>query len=183
MGTDKRLVLVDGQPMLRRAIDGLPDVDQILVVIDPARPVPRDLLPDRIVRVIPDLRPGAGPLAGLEAGLAGTGAALVLVVPVDMPWLGPDLLRLLVTRLGESPRSDVACLVADGRRQPLPMACRRGPALARVTRLLDGGEHRLRALVDDPATAVVAEADWRAVDGPGRSIEDVDTPADLARHG
>ncbi len=133
------------------------------------------------VRVVGDLRPDAGPLAGLEAGLTAAGAEIVLVVPTDMPWLGPELPLLLTKRLHASAGSDVACLAADGIRQPLPLACRRVPALATVTRLLDDGERRLRALIDGPTTSVVTDADWRPLDGSGHSLDDVDTPADLAR--
>jgi molybdopterin-guanine dinucleotide biosynthesis protein A len=181
MGTDKRLVDIDGSPMLQRVIDGLVDAEEILVVIDPARPLPQDSSADRRVRQIADLRPGEGPLAGLEAGLTAARAATVLVVAADMPWLEPAILRLLVARLAAAPGTDLACLIADRGPQPLPVACRRAPTLSRVTRLLESGERRLRALLDEHLTTMIEELDWRPADRSGRSLRDVDTPADLVR--
>jgi molybdenum cofactor guanylyltransferase len=47
------------------------------------------------VRLVPDATAEAGPLAGLEAVLAATTAAHVLVVAVDLPQLELSLLRML----------------------------------------------------------------------------------------
>jgi len=179
MGTDKRLVDVDGSPMLQRVIDALVDGTEILVVTDPARPLPRDRFTDPRIRHVADIRPGEGPLAGLEAGLTAARADTVLVVAADMPWLEPAILRLLVARLAAAPGTDLACLVTDRGPQPVPMACRRAPTLARVTRLLDSGERRLRAILDHHAVTMIEELDWRPADRSGRSLRDVDTPADL----
>ena len=181
MGTDKRLVHIGGEPMLQRVVDGLAG-HPVVVVVDPHR----DAIPigaSSGVVLIPDTRPGEGPLAALEAGLTAVTTDMALVVAGDMPWLEPALLELLVDRLAAAPAADLTCLTDDGRPQPLPMACRRIPTLARVTALLDDGERRLRAMLEDPATTTVPETVWRAADPTGRSLMDVDTPADLARAG
>lgn len=183
MGSDKRLLEIDGTAMLRRAVEALSDAGQVLVVIDPAHPLPPELLGAAAVHVVPDLRHDAGPLAGLEAGLTAAEHDAVLVVAADMPWLEPAILDLLVERLEASPAASVVCLGNDRGPQPLPMTCRRAPVLAQVTALLDNGERRLRAVLGATATTTIGEPEWRRLDPPGRSLMDIDTPADLARVG
>ncbi len=174
MGTDKRSVPIDGTPMLLRTLDplvGLP----VLLVIDPRDP-PELRLPDN-VRMIPDTRPGGGPLAALEAGLAAVRDPTVLVVAADMPWVEPAVLRLLATRLADEPEADVACLTDEEGPRPLPLAVRRAAVLARMTPILDTGERRLRALVQDALQLPTEE--WVPLDPTRGTLRDVDTPADL----
>lgn len=176
MGTDKRWVPIDGMPMLLRTLDRLAG-SPVLLVIDPRDP-PDILLPDH-VRVIPDTRPGEGPLAALEAGLAVVGAPIALVIAGDMPWVEPSVLRLMAARLTEHPGMDIACLGDEDEPRSLPLALRRDPALAHLTPLLDSGERRLRALL--PGALVLQPHEWLPLD-PGRwTLRDIDTPADLAR--
>ena len=94
----------------------------------------------------------------------------------------PDLLRevieLLLDEL-DDPRVEAVVLEHDGRARPLPMALRRDPALAAATRLIAGGERRLRALTNALTTTIIAEATWRALDPEARTVRDIDTPDDL----
>lgn len=174
MGTDKRWVPIDGTPMLQRTLERLAPAP-CLVIVDPRDP-PRIPLPAH-ARLIPDTRPGEGPLAALEAGLTVATAPIALVIAGDMPWVEPLVLRLLTERLADHPDADVACLADHQGPRPLPLALRREPILPLVTSLLDQGERRLRALVSD--AIVVAPAEWRMVDPTGATLRDVDTPADL----
>jgi molybdopterin-guanine dinucleotide biosynthesis protein A len=174
MGADKRTVLIDGTPMLLRTLERVAD-QPVVVVVDPRDP-PDLRLPDH-ARLIPDTRPGDGPLAALEAGLAAVTDQIVLVIAADMPWVEPRVLRLLADRLADDPASGIACLGDDERSRPLPIAIRREPVLARLTPLLDAGERRLQALL--PGALVVPPDEWVSLD-PGRgSLRDVDVPADL----
>jgi len=174
MGTDKRLALIDGVPMLRRTLDRLA-ATPCLVVFDPHDP-PRIAMPDH-ARLVADTRPGEGPLAAIEAGLLATDAPVVGVVAADTPWVEPEVLALLARALAIDPSAPMACLEDDQGTPPLPLALRRGATLALVTRLLDQGERRLRALL--PHARAVESAVWRKVDPEGRSLRDVDTPRDL----
>lgn len=175
MGTDKRLLPIDGVPMLRRTLERLAPAP-CLVIVDPRRPPPI-ALPDH-ARLVSDTRPGEGPLAALEAGLRAADSHLVGVVAGDMPWVRPTVLALLALRLSVAPDATVACLADERGPQPLPLALRRERVLPHVTTLLDRGTRQLRALL---AGAVVVEpASWRMVDPAGDTLRDVDTPADLA---
>ncbi|MET0772838.1 MAG: molybdenum cofactor guanylyltransferase [Candidatus Limnocylindrales bacterium] len=175
MGTDKRAVPIEGTPMLLRTIERLAGLP-VMLAIDPRDP-PNVPLPAH-VRVIPDSRPGEGPLAALEAGLAALTVPTVLVVAADMPWVEPSVLRLLARRLASHAEVDVACLADSAGPRPLPLAVRRAATLAHLTSLLDTGERRLRALL--PGAAVIPPDEWRPLDPRQGTLRDVDVPADLA---
>jgi len=175
MGIDKRTVPIDGVPMFQRTLDRL-GPGPVIVVVDPRAPMPIPLA--GLVEIVPDTRPGEGPLAALEAGLLATAAPMVAVVAGDMPWLAPAVLDLLVTRLAEKQTVAVACIADEDSPIPLPLAVRRDVTLPLVSALLDHGERRLRALLVD--ALVIPSADWLPLDPDQGTLRDVDTPADLA---
>lgn len=184
MGSDKRAVRVEGQPLLARAVDVLALLsDDLQVVVSESADTDRvhGLLAERRssdeVRLGVDLRSDGGPVAGLEAALAGTDRELLVVVATDHPNLSPAVLAELVRRLEASPDRDVAALVTDRGPQPLVAAYRRR-ALARVRALLDAGERRATAVL--AALDPIHLDDWRELDPSGHTAQDVDTPADLA---
>ena len=97
MGFDKRLLMVDGVPLVVRAVAAVaPLASEVLVAVSRDHPLPGRLLPDPRVRIVVDRVAGGGPLAGIEAALLEAQHDLVLVVAGDLPWLQPKLLRLLV---------------------------------------------------------------------------------------
>jgi molybdopterin-guanine dinucleotide biosynthesis protein A len=170
MGTDKALVEVGGRRLAERAASVLAEVCAPVLEVGPG------LWRLRAVREDP---PGQGPLAALGAGAAELSrlgyAGPVLLLAVDMPFVGADLLRLLAAR----PGPPTAVPVADG--QPQPLCARYGPeALAEVPRLLAAGERSLRALLAAVEVSWVERGEWEPVGGPG-AFADLDTPEDLAR--
>jgi len=97
---------------------------------------------------VKDMRPGLGPIAGLEAALTTGQAELNLVTGCDMPDLHPsDLLRLLAA----AANTGALCTLArdrHARRHPL-CAVYRSEALPVVRAALDAGRLRLLALVEE----------------------------------
>jgi molybdopterin-guanine dinucleotide biosynthesis protein A len=127
--------------------------------------------------------PGTGPLAAVAAGAAALRAGghdgPVLVLAVDMPGVGVELLRLLAERDGPA----TAVPRAGGHAQPL--CARYGPdALAAVDRLLAAGGRSLRGLLEAMDTrggvGWVEEEEWAQV-ADSAALSDVDTPDDLRR--
>ena len=175
-GRDKLAEPIGGVPLLDHAIDAVrPFATEVLVVISPdARP---PAAPGVIV--VRDTAPFEGPLAGLLAGLGVARESVVLVVGGDMPDLIRELGELLLDEL-DADHVEAAILEHAGRARPLPMAVQRDRALAVATRLIAGGERRLGALPEAMAATVIAEAAWRVLDPDGRSVRDIDTPAELA---
>lgn len=129
------------------------------------------------VRLARDPLPAGGPLVGIAAGLEVAFHDVVIVVGGDMPWLVGGVLAALVDALG--PVHDAAALAFDGRIQQLPVALRRDVALAAAEALTTGGIRRLGALTEVLDLAVIAEADWLALDPHRATLRDIDEPSDL----
>ena len=174
MGTDKGLLEVGGRRLVDRAADLLAAVADPVIEVGPGW----SGLP--AVREEP---PGSGPLAALSAGAAAVRAAghhgPVLLLAVDMPRVGVELLRLLAERAGPG----TAIPRAGGHLQP--MCARYGPdVLAAVDERLAAGGNSLRDLLEtmaaSGAVAWVEPEEWEPVAGP-EAFSDVDTPEDLRR--
>jgi molybdenum cofactor guanylyltransferase len=172
MGTDKALIEVDGQRLVDRAAAVLRAVADPVVEVGPGW----SGLP--AVREDP---PGSGPLAALSTGAAAVRAAghdgSLLVLAVDMPRVGVDLLRLLAGRAG------TATAVPRAGGHPQPMCARYGPdVLAAVDERLAAGGRSLRDLLESLAAEGIVDwveaEEWEPVAGP-EAFADVDTPDDL----
>ena len=100
-GVDKGLQPLRGRPMVAHVLERLaPQVNALLINANQNPEVYAELGVPYEARVIPDLLGGyAGPLAGLQAGLAAARTPLVLTVPCDSPFLPPDLVRRLLVGL------------------------------------------------------------------------------------
>lgn len=101
--------------------------------------------------------PGTGPVAAIAAGLRAATHELAVVIPVDMPLLTPDALRLLAQACRDA---------ATAQRGPLPCAVAR-----RTLPAFETGERRLRTVLDGLDTA--------HVDLDEALLANVNTPADL----
>jgi molybdenum cofactor guanylyltransferase len=174
-GRDKLAVPIGDRTLLDHAIDGVRRfaTDVVVVIAPDGTPPSRG-----DISIVRDTVAFEGPLAGLLAGLRAARQPSVFVTAGDMPELKQVVAEILVAALVTS-GMDAAALEEDGRPRPLPMALARDRGSAAAQRLIDGGERRLRALVDALATTVIPEPTWRALDPQGRSLRDIDTPADL----
>jgi molybdopterin-guanine dinucleotide biosynthesis protein A len=92
MGRDKALLPIDGRPLIEHMVNLLRSLD-LEPRICGSRP---DLA--RFARVVPDKFTQSGPLGGMEAALASSDSELNLFVPVDLPTLPSEFLRLLMDR-------------------------------------------------------------------------------------
>ncbi|MFE5730112.1 NTP transferase domain-containing protein [Streptomyces sp. NPDC056528] len=128
-GTDKPGVRVGGRTLLDRVLAACSDAGRTVVVGSP-RPTGR---PVRWTREDP---PGGGPVAALDAGVRETGAAVLLVLSADLPFLDGATVRSLLGALDEDPGAEAALLTdAGGRDQPLVAAYRSGPLRRELARL------------------------------------------------
>ena len=179
MGRDKRFLVVDGQPLLARAIAAVAAVCRpVTVVVADAAPLPD--LPDLAEppRVVVDTAPGEGPLAGLITALDTADTDVVLVVAGDHPQLMPDVLRHLVEVLEVSGREAVLLGDDDGRPQPLVGAYRRS-AVPALRAAFANGERRAGSVVDHLDVLVLPPDEWRASDPAAMTLRDLDTPEDV----
>ncbi len=172
LGTDKALLVLDGETLATRAARTLS------AVCSPVLEVGAGITTLPAVREHPA---GSGPLAAIAAGGEALrerghhGAAIVLAV--DFPKVTASLLELLRDWPGEP-------TVVPGDQGHLQVACARygGDALLAARSLVIGGVRALRALLDVVEFDELREATWHVV-AASDAFADVDTPADAARFG
>jgi molybdopterin-guanine dinucleotide biosynthesis protein A len=179
-GRDKRLALLDGRTLLDHVLNAVAKVAEVHVVVARPKEIPPGL-PPRVL-LAHDRTEFEGPLAGLSAGLERTyGSETALVVGVDMPWLRPEVLRLLLERAADP--GGPAGWTLEGPDPalvgPLPLAVRSVEARDAAKRLIKRGERSLRSLVTELNGSRVAAAEWRPFDPDGWTVRDVNRPEDL----
>lgn len=181
LGRDKRFVTVDGVGLLAgtaATLGGLVD-DLQVVLADPEDEARVIAEVGGDVTITYDRRSDVGPAAGLEAALTAARHEHVIVVATDHPALSPDVLALLLARARGTPASAVALTGPRGS-EPFVAVYRRD-ALATVTAALDAGTRRMQDVLAALGPLLIGEQEWRSHDPTGRTIDDVDTPADLDR--
>jgi molybdopterin-guanine dinucleotide biosynthesis protein A len=185
-GTDKLAATVAGRPLLHLAIEAVRDVTSEVIVAGGAD-APDPALPPG-TRFVRDGGPNQGPLAGVLAGARAAAHDHLLVVGGDMPSLSAAVLDLLCERLevAAAPAVALAMDVDDtadapgAASHPLPIALRRGAALAAGARLQAADDRSLRSLLRALGPVLVEAVEWRALDPEARTLRDIDTPGDLA---
>lgn len=148
------------------------------------------------LRIVPDRRPGLGPLAGVEACAGVADGERCLLVAADLPFASAPLFRALLDELerwgGEGP----TLRVEDQRAEGGPSQARPRSRPRMVLPVVDGRRQPLCSSFERPAGAVAAtclnedvrsvEA-WterlavKEVDATARQLFDIDTPSDLRR--
>jgi len=121
------------------------------------------------LQCLPDIRPGMGPLAGIETAIESGRGELNLIVACDLPGLETAWLHGLLRRAEETETSCVVLRDGRGDVQPLCGVYRR-ECLPSIRRALD--EDRLRML------DVVAELKASFFDIE-RPLENLNTPEDV----
>lgn len=162
-GIAKHAIRIEGHTILERQIAVLaPRVAEILVSS------PADLAGLRTVR---DAIDGAGPLAGIAAGLAAARTPWLLVVAGDMPYLTVALIDQLIAARGED-LDAVGLRVND---LPEPLCCLlHARALAAVERRLADRRYKASGLLTDEGLHVR----W-LTDADPAALRNLNSPADL----
>ena len=180
MAQDKAWLVFEGQPLvLHLARRVLPLIDELIIstntpegfgVLAEALPIP--------VRLVPDQFPGAGPLAGLHAGLSAAAHDLVLILAVDMPFVNPDLLRHLVD-LAPGFDAVVPQVPHPQTRVPVPEplhACYRRSCLPAISAHLVAGQRRMVSFLPNVKTRFVPADEIAALDPDYLSFLNINTP-------
>jgi molybdopterin-guanine dinucleotide biosynthesis protein A len=170
MGRDKALLTRAGRTFLEVIADAVRPLASRIVVV--GREADACGLP-----AVPDARPGCGPLAGIETALSTASTRSALVLACDLPFVSTALLELLVARARECADAVVVAEDAGGRMAPLcgvyPTA-----ALEVISRLLDAGERRPRALAEHVPFRIVPFIDYAALPRAPLLLKNVNTPED-----
>jgi molybdopterin-guanine dinucleotide biosynthesis protein A len=130
------------------------------------------------VRRVPDLRPGRGPLAGIEAGLEAACLPRVFVAAGDMPFVPDALIGFLLDRI--SGGASAAVPVYRGRSHPLCAAYDRR-ILSVVSSALDEGIGAVRTLLDILGNVEYVNEELLRFGDPELFLMNVNSPEDLDR--
>lgn len=184
LGEDKRRLRLwgaGGPTLLGRTLTVLgPLCDELVVVLND--PEGWAELPARLVG---DALPGCGALGGIVSGLAAAAGETAIVVAADLPLLSADLLAAMLGALGDAdallPRSPAPGSARNGRDlEPLHAIYRRS-CRDQLGRALLAGERRVCAALAGLRLRVLEPDELRRHDPQGRSLLNINTPADLAR--
>jgi molybdopterin-guanine dinucleotide biosynthesis protein A len=125
-------------------------------------------------RVVEDVYRGQGPLGGIHAALSSSATELNLVLAVDLPFLGADLLEYMLSRARESKATITVPLVGE-RLQPLCAVYRRGFAEV-AERSLREGKNKIDSLFASVATCVIEEDELVRAGFSAEMFRNLNTP-------
>lgn len=175
MGEDKRFLKVGGMILLDRALSVLKEVfSEVVVVIAQDSPA----LPRLEYPVIRDKIPDYGSLGGLYTGLTYASTPKIFAVACDMPFLRPEAIRAFVDVDAEA---DIVMTALSTGLQPLHAVYGKR-CLPVMERMIHQGVRKIQLITSEPGLAVrlVTEAEWKALDPDLRSLQNINTPDDLA---
>jgi molybdopterin-guanine dinucleotide biosynthesis protein A len=130
-------------------------------------------------RLIPDLRPDEGPLAGIEAALLAARYRSIFIAAGDMPFLTGDLVGYLLDLLYAHVSAVVPCF--GGVLHPLCAAYGQEMQPA-VSTALDGSVRAVRELLEElPVVRYVREEELLRFGDPELLLANVNSPEDFAR--
>ena len=169
-GVAKGLVTVGGEPIVARQLRVVAPLVAASAIVA-GEPAPYAAVAAEFdTLLVRDRDPGRGPLAGLDAALAGLDCDAVIVLACDMPLIDRALIRVLRDHL---PAARALVARVDGR--PQPLAARYHRSLAPIVKArLDADALKMMALLDELAPCYLDVSD-------GRALMNVNTPDDLAR--
>jgi molybdopterin-guanine dinucleotide biosynthesis protein A len=175
-GRPKGLLEVGGRRILDRVVDAVQAVTGAPPLLVANAADAEAWRPD--LKVVPDLRPGAGSLGGILTAVAAAPTP-VLCVAWDMPFVTTELLAALVAGCRDW---DAFLPESDGRRGVEPLCAVYGPACrAPIERQLARGDLRAIGFHADVRVGRLALERVRALGEPETLFFNVNTPDDLVR--
>jgi molybdopterin-guanine dinucleotide biosynthesis protein A len=172
MGMPKGLLRVAGRPILQWLLERMAWDGPTLLVTAPGRERPPGS--QQFDREATDPVAGEGPLRGVHTALAASATDVVVVTTVDMPGIGPEQLRWLLSELDRRPAAAaLMCARGGGQLEPFPLAVRREARVALAERLARA-ERSVHRLVAAGVAEPVACPPW-----PARTWVNLNRPEDL----
>jgi molybdopterin-guanine dinucleotide biosynthesis protein A len=168
MGTDKSLLLIDGQTFTARIAETLLKLtDSVAVVGGEA---------DSSLPSVADVYPQWGALGGLHAALSACRREWAIVVACDLPFVTAELFSFLAEKRVD--HDAVVPVQGDGRPQPLAALYRVATCRQRATELIEAGRRRPLDLLEAVKTRWVSFAELTNLDQAERFFVNINTPAD-----
>jgi molybdopterin-guanine dinucleotide biosynthesis protein A len=172
-GRPKGLLELGGRRIIERVLDAVaPVVDDVLIVTNTP-----ELYSFLELPMVGDVYPDHGSLGGIFSGLAAARGEAAFVVACDMPFLHPEVARLVVARAGEA---DVVIPRVGGQLETMHAvygkACL-GPIQARLA----AGQLKIVGFFDSVRVVEIDEAEVARHRAPAVAFMNVNTPEELAR--
>ena len=172
MGSDKAAIILAGKPLIEHVLTRVEGLgDEILITTN--HPAKYDYLH---LRLVPDLTPGIGVLAGLQTALSAASGDLVLVLACDMPFVSRPLLKHM---LHLAKGFDVVIPKYDMKYEPLHAVYRKRSCLTPVESALAAGERRMISFFPGLNVHALDPLDITHLDPEGLSFFNINSPDDL----
>jgi molybdopterin-guanine dinucleotide biosynthesis protein A len=166
MGTDKALLVLDGEPLVERGLRLLGKVCAEVAIAGGTEEL------SRFGRVIPDEAAGCGPLGGIVSAMSVSGFEWNVFLPVDTPFVPVGVLERLLAAVDGTDGIGVMARVA-GLVQPLCAVYSRR-ALPRLAEELAAGNWKI-------TEAISAAGGYKLVDfAEERWFRNLNTPTEFA---
>ena len=172
-GEPKALLPLGGRRIIERVVDAVaPAVADLLLVTNTP-----ELYAFLGLPMVGDAYPDHGSLGGIFSGLRAAPGDAVFTVACDMPFLHPEVVRLVVQRAGEG---DVVIPRAGGQLETLHAAYARA-CLPHMEAHLRRGRLKIVDFFDAVRVVEIPEADVARYRAPAVAFMNVNTPEELAR--
>ncbi len=171
MGSDKAFLEFKGETLLKRALQTLQALTpEVLIVGERARFANHG-------SVVEDVFRGRGPLGGIHAALSVSATDLNIVLAVDLPFVGAELLKYLMKRARGTTALAIVPRTDDGW-QPL-CAVYRTPFKNLAERSLLQGQNKIDPLFAEIELIAVNGVELSENGFPPAMFRNLNTPADL----
>jgi len=172
-GQPKALIELGGRPIIERVVAALaPAVDDVLLVTNTPELYAFLKLP-----MVGDVYPDHGSLGGIYSGLKAASGLAALTVACDMPFLHPEVIKLVAARAGEG---DVVLPRVGPRLETLHAAYDK-VCLPHIAECLSAGRLKIVEFLERVRVVEIAEDEVARFRDPRVTFMNVNTPDDLAR--
>lgn len=183
MGESKALVNFMGRPLISHMVERLlPAADELIITTNEADKLAflQDEFPDAGIRLVPDIYPQRGALAGFATAFEAASNPLVAVVACDMALASAQLLAHEVAVLVETGADAVVPANRHGF-EPMHAVYRREVCGSKTRQLVESGHMRIRDLLDGIDVRQITPAEVRAIVPLGGVFANANTPEELAK--
>ena len=172
-GSPKALLELGGRPIIQRVVDAVARVvDDVLLVTNTP-----ELYAFLDLPAVSDVYPDHGSLGGIYSGLRAASGDAAFTVACDMPFLRPDVARLVVQRAGQG---DVV-VPRVGDQYETMHALYAKSCLGPIEARLRAGRLKIAGFFEEVGVVEIGEDEIGRLADPAVVFMNVNTPAELER--
>jgi FdhD protein len=168
MGRNKALLTLEGTPLIERIYHTMAGLFHEVVIVTNT-PEEYAFIP---CRKVADIYPNFGSIAGLHAGLADSSTERIFVAACDMPFLNPDLIRLLCSGTGKA--DAIVPVNGEGLYEPLHAVYGKS-ILGFVLEAIEQGDKSILNLLARIGTTFMPHEAYSSIPDAEKSFSNVNT--------